>query len=118
LVPMMRPQTLVLSLSPPSSDRRDLPSFPTRRSSDLRERILRRLRYDVERSCLESTAPQLALISQGGMSNGLPWMQACRARDEREDRKSTRLNSSHVKMSYAVLCLKKKTKLKASRAPI
>src|SRR5690606_3043660 len=26
---------------------------------------------------------------------------------EREDRKSTRLNSSHVKISYAVFCLKK-----------
>src|SRR5690606_41396062 len=26
------------------------------------------------------------------------------------DRKSTRLNSSHVKISYAVFCLKKKTK--------
>src|SRR5690606_41276040 len=29
-------------------------------------------------------------------------------RDEHEDRKSTRLNSSHVKISYAVFCLKKK----------
>src|SRR5690606_41872374 len=28
------------------------------------------------------------------------------------DRKSTRLNSSHVKISYAVFCLKKKTKAK------
>src|SRR5690606_40426066 len=28
------------------------------------------------------------------------------------DRKSTRLNSSHVKSSYAVFCLKKKKKLK------
>src|SRR5690606_41269701 len=28
--------------------------------------------------------------------------------DERKDRKSTRLNSSHVKISYAVFCLKKK----------
>src|SRR5690606_40274834 len=28
----------------------------------------------------------------------------------RIDRKSTRLNSSHVKISYAVFCLKKKTK--------
>src|SRR5690606_40525197 len=28
----------------------------------------------------------------------------------REDRKSTRLNSSHVKISYAVFCLKKKNK--------
>src|SRR5690606_41884470 len=27
-----------------------------------------------------------------------------------QDRKSTRLNSSHVKISYAVFCLKKKTK--------
>src|SRR5690606_41828598 len=29
---------------------------------------------------------------------------------EQRDRKSTRLNSSHVKISYAVFCLKKKTK--------
>src|SRR5690606_39423906 len=29
-----------------------------------------------------------------------------RARLERADRKSTRLNSSHVKISYAVFCLK------------
>src|SRR5690606_41940419 len=31
----------------------------------------------------------------------------------RADRKSTRLNSSHVKISYAVFCLKKKTKTQA-----
>src|SRR5436309_9979017 len=31
-----------------------------------------------------------------------------------EDRKSTRLNSSHVKISYAVFCLKKKTLIFAS----
>src|SRR5690606_41813677 len=30
---------------------------------------------------------------------------------EVEDRKSTRLNSSHVKISYAVFCLKKKNTL-------
>src|SRR5690606_41636987 len=29
--------------------------------------------------------------------------------EQAEDRKSTRLNSSHVKISYAVFCLKKKT---------
>src|SRR3712207_8469984 len=29
--------------------------------------------------------------------------------DKREDRKSTRLNSSHANISYAVFCLKKKT---------
>src|SRR5438874_9704175 len=33
--------------------------------------------------------------------------------DENGDRKSTRLNSSHVEISYAVFCLKKK-KMKAS----
>src|SRR5207302_10782858 len=31
---------------------------------------------------------------------------------DRRDRKSTRLNSSHVKISYAVFCLKKKKKNK------
>src|SRR3989442_5983825 len=30
------------------------------------------------------------------------------------DRKSTRLNSSHVRISYAVFCLKKKTNTKSS----
>src|SRR5689334_23847376 len=30
-----------------------------------------------------------------------------------EDRKSTRLNSSHSSISYAVFCLKKKTKIKS-----
>src|SRR5690242_21309236 len=30
--------------------------------------------------------------------------------NRREDRKSTRLNSSHMSISYAVFCLKKKTK--------
>src|SRR5690606_41744145 len=37
---------------------------------------------------------------QTGLPNNL--FQSCR------DRKSTRLNSSHVKISYAVFCLKKK----------
>src|SRR6202453_3649900 len=32
------------------------------------------------------------------------------ARDSRSDRKSTRLNSSHLCISYAVFCLKKKNK--------
>src|SRR5438874_5108498 len=35
--------------------------------------------------------------------------RVCRARSSRQtDRKSTRLNSSHVEISYAVFCLKKK----------
>src|SRR5690349_23951273 len=34
----------------------------------------------------------------------------------RRDRKSTRLNSSHVEISYAVFCLKKKKKKKKQKA--
>src|SRR5215510_16143667 len=34
---------------------------------------------------------------------------------ERVDRKSTRLNSSHVAISYAVFCLKKKKKTKNNK---
>src|SRR5690554_3034051 len=34
--------------------------------------------------------------------------------DVRQDRKSTRLNSSHVRISYAVFCLKKKNPNNAS----
>src|SRR5690606_39363650 len=36
---------------------------------------------------------------------------------DRRDRKSTRLNSSHVKTSYAVFCLKKKNKNKKISRP-
>src|SRR5688572_32305928 len=36
-------------------------------------------------------------------------------RDRRRDRKSTRLNSSHSQISYAVFCLKKKKKKKRKR---
>src|SRR5690606_40621000 len=34
------------------------------------------------------------------------------------DRKSTRLNSSHVKISYAVFCLKKKNSAKPASEPM
>src|SRR5690625_4787250 len=35
--------------------------------------------------------------------------------DQRADRKSTRLNSSHVAISYAVFCLKKKSREKGGK---
>src|SRR5256885_5130385 len=38
------------------------------------------------------------------------------ARGETEDRKSTRLNSSHLVISYAVFCLKKKKRVQARPA--
>src|SRR5262245_63421775 len=41
------------------------------------------------------------------------WRRAAAA--SRRDRKSTRLNSSHLGISYAVFCLKKKKKRKADQ---
>src|SRR5436309_10509230 len=46
------------------------------------------------------------------------WSRRPRSADQRRstsDRKSTRLNSSHVKISYAVFCLKKKKKKKNTK---
>src|SRR2546430_10498643 len=42
-----------------------------------------------------------------------PSADACRPYEE--DRKSTRLNSSHSQISYAVFCLKKKIKINTSQ---
>src|SRR5205809_6221606 len=71
------------------NDHRDLLSFPTRRSSDLggSGRAADRL-PDPSR---EATSPVFT---------------------KDPDRKSTRLNSSHGYISYAVFCLKKKNKKK------
>src|SRR5699024_12443252 len=65
--------------------------FPTRRSSDLYF-----LRINVERRFIYI-----------GKHRRRP--------NPSEDRKSTRLNSSHVSISYAVFCLKKKKKTKSER---
>src|SRR5690349_23191831 len=47
----------------------------------------------------------------GWFGSGLGWHAAGGGEVlARGDRKSTRLNSSHVEISYAVFCLKKKTK--------
>src|SRR5438445_2972772 len=64
---------------------RDLHSFPTRRSSDL------------SMLPLWSPCSTLTLSASLMRRSGL-----------RRDRKSTRLNSSHANISYAVFCLKKK----------
>src|SRR5207302_9273566 len=50
-----------------------------------------------------------------GPAGGLLDLGLARAGLEEADRKSTRLNSSHVKISYAVFCLKKKKKKKKRR---
>src|SRR5436305_8083195 len=41
---------------------------------------------------------------------------ASAGRGHEQDRKSTRLNSSHVRISYAVFCLKKKKKKKTKKS--
>src|SRR5688500_19712701 len=91
-------------------------SFPTRRSSDLEgqraarhlgaaERVVavgvveRELRLDV---ALGLSRLDLA-VTVGVLGTGV-----LRQRRARRDRKSTRLNSSHLVISYAVFCLKKK----------
>src|SRR3712207_8120842 len=42
-----------------------------------------------------------------------PELMKAVTREQIEDRKSTRLNSSHANISYAVFCLKKKISLKS-----
>src|SRR5437868_7435179 len=71
----------------------DLHSFPTRRSSDLDHGIDLRCR------------------SYGTRTRRR--LRATPGADGAQDRKSTRLNSSHVSISYAVFCLKKKNAISA-----
>src|SRR5690242_20907725 len=95
-----------------SRDHRDLHSFPTRRSSDLNQ--ARRPTYAKTRANSASIRNEpLASIIAARLENGGRRHQT--GFDRRPDpfsalgdRKSTRLNSSHMSISYAVFCLKKK----------
>src|SRR5690349_25177912 len=53
---------------------------------------------------------RLAEVSRHAAEGALVDLALARAREGHADRKSTRLNSSHVEISYAVFCLKKKKK--------
>src|SRR5207249_12177512 len=96
---------------------RALPSFPTRRSSDLTSTSrpshssLRSAEIDscsaIRRS---SRAPFSASLTVSGHRNDFVSGRAEYLNRNALDRKSTRLNSSHVSISYAVFCLKKKKK--------
>src|SRR3712207_8681492 len=55
-------------------------------------------------------APAVARGVRGGV-HGVPIRASPRSGGGARDRKSTRLNSSHANMSYAVFCLKKKNML-------
>src|SRR5207253_7469587 len=95
-----------------------LPSFPTRRSSDLEKRIERGpLLLDVGLHVLERLAVSREHVLQLldlviGELEPVPDLVPPPELPVVQDRKSTRLNSSHVAISYAVFCLKKKKKNK------
>src|SRR3712207_6949082 len=57
-----------------------------------------------------SPATTSAHRAPAGRPGGQEWTTSPSA-DSTQDRKSTRLNSSHANISYAVFCLKKKKKL-------
>src|SRR5438067_6385459 len=56
--------------------------------------------------------------AEGAPSPSGATLASTRRPGERGDRKSTRLNSSHVSISYAVFCLKKKNKLSLSKSSL
>src|SRR5438876_4905067 len=88
-------------------DHRDLHSFPTRRSSDLP--AASRLPLGSARRTVSMSPPKFESLPSPqpvGMDQSAEWGRST------GDRKSTRLNSSHPSISYAVFCLKKKKKKK------
>src|SRR5699024_11645682 len=100
------PDSLLLRAS---RDHRDPAPFPTRRSSDshVGEVAADRL-GQVDTELVAVPAQQRV----GGRHRGRQRRRGRRVRMRldriSQDRKSTRLNSSHVSISYAVFCLKKK----------
>src|SRR5947208_13327440 len=82
-------------------DPRGLHSFPTRRSSDLTANSAAAWRTRIGSfrfpTCVDS-----------GLRTPTSTPTATQVGNLNEDRKSTRLNSSHQIISYAVFCLKKK----------
>src|SRR5690625_7089790 len=83
--------------------RRNQHSFPTRRSSDLLGAVEELLEH--HRSAGEDHG---AAVGEGGLAVGGDHHPLAGGETVGLDRKSTRLNSSHVASSYAVFCLKKK----------
>src|SRR5205814_9006310 len=104
-------RTFSFLYSPRSTPRRVLPSFPTRRSSDIDARV-------------RSSSLPFGLVNHpkrdrpcGGCRQALgptphrfrPNPEGAASRSRRlADRKSTRLNASHLGTSFAVFCLKSK----------
>src|SRR5207249_11235415 len=104
---------LLQSTFPP----RHLHSFPTRRSSDLNSDANSTLFVPTRSSgAFSHTQPpcmfiETMTIGNAAASRSLSLIESkivCVPPPLAPDRKSTRLNSSHVSISYAVFCLKKK----------
>src|SRR5437879_7741571 len=92
-----------------------LHSFPTRRSSDLLQ-PLREHRPEPDRRPAERRAqPAEPAVGDPAEQPHRRHHTAAAAEHSRQDRKSTRLNSSHRCISYAVFCLKKKKKYNDKR---
>src|SRR5206468_10054121 len=91
----------------------ELPSFPTRRSSDLAmsedKNRLPTERHSAEVAEFLDKLKRAPVAHTGGGRGRLIFALDATASREPTDRKSTRLNSSHDQISYAVFCLKKKT---------
>src|SRR5687768_18326821 len=106
---------------------RDLHSFPTRRSSDLEYDVVVASGEQVTSGLLAITLQGMGLNARSYMGSQLPIRASGHASaliDDIDagvlervfagggiaviDRKSTRLNSSHGYIAYAVFCLKKK----------
>src|SRR2546430_11488595 len=72
------------------------------------------LRHGVEPRHGKGLTPAIALLDHGDGREYLPRRHGrpslAAHRSKKIDRKSTRLNSSHSQISYAVFCLKKKIK--------
>src|SRR5690242_21345700 len=85
-----------------AAEHRDLHSFPTRRSSDLA--LARR----EDRRLVEEVG-ELRAREAGGAARDVGEVDALHLDRPRVDRKSTRLNSSHMSTSYAGFCLHKKS---------
>src|SRR5207249_9094345 len=94
----------------------DLHSFPTRRSSDLLC-LIASCTYPINESGADELLDvagthQFVLTRRHG-----DWAVFETPELRQADRKSTRLNSSHVSISYAVFCLKKKKKNTNNTSP-
>src|SRR5690606_40648840 len=95
---------------------RELPSFPTRRSSDLGQPLdfipgqFIQVHFQYADGTPTRRSYSLATIHDHALGPGdAVEIAVSYVAGGAADRKSTRLNSSHVKISYAVFCLKKKS---------